>query len=455
MGIFSQYESEELLDCSILMFLYSRLCYPDSSMNAKKYKVVTLGCRTNQYESQAYQDQLIAMGYSQAQEGEQADICIVNTCTVTESADSSSRHEIRQLAKQNPGSKLVVTGCFAERQPEAILQLGGVTHVIPNKEKEQLIAHLFPEEEVPEFSIKRFEAHTRAFVKVQDGCNSYCTYCIIPYVRGRSRSRTIPDIVKEVEGLIANGYKEVVLTGINIGDFDGDNSEKPDRLADLVRVVDAIPGLERLRVSSIDPDEVDDDLADAILNGRHTCPCMHVVLQSGSNVILKKMNRKYTRQIFMETVDRLRTANPDFTFTTDIIVGFPGETEVDFADTLSVMREVKFAKVHMFPYSERSRTRAALYPNKVSPNLIKARKQEVMRVAEEIAYELRQKFVGRSMSVLTENSEIPGTIAGHTENFLSVVIEGNYQPNQLLEVDLLENTPEGLIGRPVQVRKVG
>lgn len=420
----------------------------------KKFKIVTLGCRTNQYESQAYQDQLHALGYTPAEEGEQADICIVNTCTVTESADSSSRHEIRQLARKHSGSKLVVTGCFAERQPDAITSIEGVTHVVPNKDKETLLSHVFPDIELPEFSIKRFESHTRAFVKVQDGCNSFCTYCIIPYVRGRSHSRTLLDIVEEVKSLVANGFKEVVLTGINIGDFDGHpaEGEAPHRLVDLVKAVDDIPGLERLRVSSIDPDEVDDDLMEAIIHGKRTCHSMHIVLQSGSNVVLKRMNRKYTRQIFMETIDRLRQASPNFTFTTDIIVGFPGETEVDFEDTLNVMREVKFAKVHMFPYSERPRTRAALMPNKVPQEVIKERKQEVMRLSEQLAYELRQEYVGREMTILTESGDKsrPGEIGGHTDNFLMVWVKNaGYQPNQLLKVKLTANTPDGLVGEVI------
>lgn len=421
------------------------------STENKKFKIATLGCRTNQYESQAYQDQLISLGYQKAADHEPAEICIVNTCTVTESADSSSRHEIRKLARENPDSKVVVTGCFAERNPNAIQQLPGVTHIIPNKEKENLLAQVFPEIEIPEFSIKNFDAHTRAFVKVQDGCNSYCTYCIIPYVRGRSRSRTTAEIVKEAEDLVANGFKEIVLTGINIGDFDG-GENSTDRLADLVRAVDNVKGIERLRVSSIDPDEVDDDLADAILNGRSTCHSMHIVLQAGSNVILKRMNRKYTRQIFMETVDRLKAASPDFTFTTDIIVGFPGETDADFAETLSVMREVKFAKVHMFPYSERPRTRAALMPNKVPVDVIQARKQEVLRLSEQIAFDLRSEFVGRRMSVLTESfdSTRPKEISGHTENFLTVWVQSSeHNPNELVDVELIENTPSGLIGKKV------
>jgi threonylcarbamoyladenosine tRNA methylthiotransferase MtaB len=423
--------------------------------NNKKFKIVTLGCRTNQYESQAYQDQLQALGYTAAEDGESAEICIVNTCTVTESADSSSRHEIRQLARKHAGSKLVVTGCFAERQPQLVGQIEGVTHVVPNRDKENLLSTIFPETELPEFSIKRFESHTRAFVKVQDGCNSYCTYCIIPYVRGRSRSRTLDEIKHEVEELVSNGFKEVVLTGINIGDFDGNRpeGEPADRLVDLVQVVDQVPGLERLRISSIDPDEVDDDLLNAVIHGKNTCKSMHIVLQSGSNVILKRMNRKYTRQIFMDTVDRLREACPDFTFTTDIIVGFPGETEADFEDTLAIMREVKFAKVHMFPYSERPRTRAALMPNKVPQDVIKARKQEILRLSEQIAYELRGQYVGREMTILTESGDKsrPGEISGHTDNFLMVwVPDAGYQPNQILNVKLLANSPEGLIGSVIQ-----
>jgi len=421
-------------------------------MTQKKFKVVTLGCRTNQYESQAYHDQLVALGYEAAQEGEQAEICIVNTCTVTESADSSSRHAIRQLIRDNEGADVLVTGCFAERNPNAVKELGGVAHIVPNKDKEKLLARLFPEEDLPEFSIQQFDSHTRAFVKVQDGCNSYCTYCIIPYVRGRSRSRTTAEIVTEVEGLIANGYKEVVLTGINIGDFDGGSTDPQQtvRLADLVRAIDKIPGLERLRLSSIDPDEVDDDLTDAILNGRTTCHSMHIVLQSGSNVILKRMNRKYTRQIFLETVDRLRAADPNFTFTTDIIVGFPGETQVDFEDTLDVMSKVKFAKIHMFPYSDRPRTRSMLMPNKVPQEMMKERKQQVLHLSEQYAHALRDGFVSRRMSVLTESldSTRPGQIHGHTDNFLPVWIQGDHlQPNQIVEVDLLANSPMGLIAR--------
>lgn len=411
----------------------------------KTFRITALGCRTNQYEAQAYRDQLEAMGYRPAQEGEKAEVCIVNSCTVTQSAHRDSKAAARKLALQNPESQLLVTGCAAENHPEDFRAIAGVRAVVGNRDKERLLETLFGED-LPEFSIRRFDAHTRAFLKVQDGCNSYCTYCILPYVRGRSRSRDIPSIVREVEQLVANGYKEIVLTGINIGDFDGATPDTPVRLDKLVKAVDAVPGLERLRLSSIDPDEVDEPLVEAILTGRTTCPSLHIVLQSGSNVILKRMNRKYTRQIFLHTMERLWAACPDFTATTDVIIGFPGETEADFEETLEVMREVRFAKVHMFPYSSRARTRAALMPNQVPPNVMQARRQRLLHLAEQTAFQLRERYVGRTMQILTEASEA-GKATGHTANFLSVSTHApGIGSNQLINVFLAENTPTGLVG---------
>ncbi len=413
----------------------------------KKFKVVTLGCRTNQYESAAYANQLKEMGYVEACDNEKADLCIVNTCTVTESADSSSRLEIRRLAKKYPESRIVVTGCLAERLPEEIARLDGVSQVIPNQKKEDLLKIVFPEEEnLPEFQIDHFPAHTRAFVKVQDGCNSFCTYCIIPYVRGRSRSRPIPAIIREVEGLIENGYKEVVLTGINIGDFEGEHGE---RLADLVSLVDKIPGLKRLRLSSIDPDEVDAQLTRAIIEGKTTCHSLHLVLQSGSNLILKRMNRKYTRQIFLETVEKLQKIDPDFTFTTDLIVGFPGETEREFEETLQLMEQIQFAKVHMFPYSKRTRTRAALYTDQVPRDIITERKQLLLARAESGSYALRDKYIGRTLECLLETKNQEGDHSGHSDNFLPILLRGEYRSNDLVLVECVANSQEGLIGRCV------
>jgi threonylcarbamoyladenosine tRNA methylthiotransferase MtaB len=408
----------------------------------KKTRIVTLGCRTNQYESQLFSDQLHQLGYASAQEGEEGvELCIVNTCTVTDHADSSSRYQIRKLARQYSKARIVVTGCMAESAPEVIRSIDPRIELIPNQSKETLVATLFPEESIPELQIQQFEGHTRAFVKIQDGCNSFCTYCIIPYVRGRSVSRPVAQILAEVKTLVSHGYQEIVLTGINIGDFEADGV----RLAGLVRQVDQIEEVKRLRISSIDPDEVDDDLLDAVIQGRATCPSMHLVLQSGSNVILKRMNRKYTRQIFMQTVERLLKAEPDFTVTTDIIVGFPGETEADFQETLNVVQDVRFAKVHLFPYSPRKRTRAALYPNRIQPDVMRDRKNRLLRLTEQAAFLLRQGFVGRTMEVLLEEGT-DEMLSGHTSNFLRVQVprEG-VRANQFVSVTLRENRPEGLI----------
>ena len=411
-------------------------------MDQKKFKIVTLGCRTNQYESQAYRDQMANMGLVEAGEKDVADVCIVNTCTVTDSADQRSRYQIKQLHKHNPHARIFVTGCLAQRAKDDLSKITGVTDVVSNLEKEKLVESIFPDENVPEFAIERFQAHTRAFVKVQDGCNSYCSYCIIPYVRGRSRSKPLRQVLDEVRALVENGYKEIVLTGVNIGDYDGAN-DPPTRLDELVREVDAIEGLERIRISSIDPDEVDDALLDAVIYGKKTCKSMHIVLQAGSNVVLKRMRRKYTREEFYEATTRLLNAHPDFTFTTDIIVGFPGETERDFEETLQVMNEVKFAKVHMFPYSVRPGTRAARFTNHLPKEVIEERRQIVLRESEKIAYQLREQFVGREMSVLLETGD-----EGHTDNFLHVKIPNlGYKSNQIVNVKLIENREEGLIGK--------
>ena len=396
----------------------------------KRYKIITLGCRTNQYESQAYADQLQRMGYI---EGDDADLCIVNTCTVTASADKRSVYQIRQLKKHHPRARIAVTGCLTEQRGFALPE---VDYVIPNLDKEKLLETVFPDEDLPEFKIERFEAHTRAFVKIQDGCNSYCSYCIIPFVRGRSRSRSIDEVLDEIRSLVDNGYKEVVLTGINIGDFE-------QGLAQLIRQVDRIDGLERIRVSSIDADEVDEDLADSILSGDKTCPSMHIVLQSGSNLVLKRMRRKYTRQEFINTCERLHKANADFTFTTDVIVGFPGETDQAFEETLSIIDQVRFAKVHMFPFSPRPGTRAARFTDTIEKSVVEERRQRVLRHTERIGYQLREQYVGRTMDVLIE-----GDNRGHTPNFLPVEVPGKrLRPNTLIEVDLIENTPEGLRGK--------
>lgn len=411
----------------------------------KKFFLATLGCRTNQYESQALLDQLLSAGFERAREGERADLCIINTCTVTDGADRSSRNIIRRAIRENRGARVVVTGCLPAADAEAVKAIPGVTDVIGMTDKERLLELIYPESEFPEFAIRSFVGHTRAFIKVQDGCNSFCSYCIVPYVRGRSRSRSLDSILKEVDALVANGYQEVVITGINVGDYDGGNGD--GSLAALVRAIDRVPGIRRIRLSSIDPHDITEDLREAILSGKHTCHCLHLVLQSGSNLILKKMNRRYTRQDYFAAVAPFKVADPDFTFTTDIIVGFPGETDGQFNETLEVIQQMEFAKVHIFPYSARSRTRAASYP-KVADSVITARKTHASAVAESVAAKMRQRYVGKRLEILTENSPGEGVSVGHTMNFIHVTVNGgSLPPNTFVQVQCTANGPEGLIGQ--------
>ncbi|MGL4348392.1 MAG: tRNA (N(6)-L-threonylcarbamoyladenosine(37)-C(2))-methylthiotransferase MtaB [Chlamydiales bacterium] len=421
---------------------------------SKKFTIATLGCRTNQYESQAYSDQLKSLGFTQSGQNEAADLCIINTCTVTEMADKKSLSTLRGLIRRNPGAKIVVTGCLAEREKKRLQDIEGVSMIVPNSAKENLLALALDIENLPEFKINQFECHTRAFVKIQDGCNSYCSYCIIPFVRGRSRSKTIPEIVKEVEDLVGNGYKEIVLTGINIGDFDGGDRKNGCRLSELVTILDQIDGLERIRISSIDPDEVDDLLLKAVVNGKKTCHSMHIVLQAGSNTILKRMNRKYTKQDFLHTIHRLQDASPHFTFTTDVIVGFPGESESDFMETIQMVEEVRFAKVHIFPYSARPKTRSSRFVDPILPQEIQKRKSTLLTVANRVAFGLRNDFIGKELEVLIESADsqrTSGYMRGHTDNFLEVSVEPSVSlsPNTIVRVKTFANEEDSLLARCV------
>jgi len=398
------------------------------------FSLASIGCRTNQYEIQALKEQLEAMGCIYVEKD--ADLCIVNTCSVTQGAESSSRRSIRSLIKKHPRARIIITGCLALRAPETLKG-----EIIP--EKESIVKTLFPDRLIPPFSISKFSNHTRAFVKVQDGCNNFCSYCIIPYLRGRSRSKDTKSIVKEVQGLIESGHKEIVLTGIDVGDFN-DNGFV---LSDLVQTLDALDGLKRLRISSINPNQVDEKMVETILSGKNTCHSMHLVLQSGSTKILQKMRRLYTREQFLETVALFRQRSADFMFTTDVIVGFPGETEEDFEQSLELVKEVRFAKVHMFPYSERPGTRAKRFLDKVPAKTITERKGCLLKEAEEISCQVREKYVGKEVEVLTEQSNETKWLNAQTRNGLPVLLpRESAQPNELIQVRLEKNGDCALIG---------
>lgn len=402
----------------------------------KKFKLHTFGCKTNKYESQLYIDSLLKFGYVQADE---ADFHIVNTCFVTKKVEAEVLSKVKQLLRQSKDSKIFVTGCAAsvfKKNDQRIV-------IVPNSEKGNLL-HLIEQEMSLLPRIHSFEGQTRAFIKVQDGCNNFCSYCVIPLVRGRSVSRSIYEIEEEIKGLVERGFKEVVLTGINIGDYNFDNFS----LADLLKRISQIDNLKRIRISSIDPEHVRKNLIALFESHEKVCPSLHLSLQSGSDRILKRMNRNYSSDDFLSLVLELENRNKNFTFTTDVIVGFPGETEEDFEKTMMIVEKVNFAKVHIFPFSKREGTRAAAFEDIVGHKIISSRKDRLLKSSLKASFDLRQKFIGKSMRVLIEGKKKKGSFDfGHSENFLPILIKnGQLKRNEIIDVKIVSNSPECLIG---------
>jgi threonylcarbamoyladenosine tRNA methylthiotransferase MtaB len=400
--------------------------YEKSKENNNSFVIQTLGCRTNSYESKVYESQLKQLGWSKHTKDHKkhADLVIINTCTVTHSADSSSYRAIRRLRKENPNAKIVVTGCLVENMTKTKEELG-VDVIVPNLNKENLLHIVYPDfKDIPSFDLATPTSNTRSFIKIQDGCNSFCRYCIIPYVRGRSRSRNHNDIIDEVKGQVACGYREVVLTGINIGDYDGNRSKgyfSKHPLSVLIDDLDQVSGLERLRMSSIDPDDVDHDIIDSICNGEKTSHWMHLVLQSGSNTILNEMGRQYTRESFLDLC-RYFIENAQFAnLSTDVIVGYPGETDDDFEQTLNIFEQQLFSSIHIFPFSSRPRTKANTLDNKVTDKQIHIRKQQLHKVAASSTRQVHEFYTGKKVDVLIE-SVTQESARGYTQHYLPVTL---------------------------------
>ena len=356
-------------------------------------RLVTLGCKVNQYETQLVREALLQCGYREANDDELADLCVVNTCTVTNTGDSKSRQVIRQLSRQNPGTKTIVMGCYATRDPQAVAELPNVIEVVTDKRELPDVLGRFGIVDMPN-GISEFEGHQRAFVKIQDGCILKCSYCIIPTVRPGLRSRRPIEIEEEVRALIDHDYREIVISGIHMGHFGVDTNnlqvgDKPERLWHLLRRLDRIPGEWRMRLSSIETVEVNDDFIKAAGDCEHLCPQFHPALQSGSNTVLTRMRRRYRVERFLERLDQIRDMlGNDPAFSTDLIVGFPGETEAEFEETLETCRKARFMKVHVFPFSRRDGTPAATMPDQVSPEVIRER----VHILSDLERELAEKF---------------------------------------------------------------
>ncbi|MFO1095944.1 MAG: tRNA (N(6)-L-threonylcarbamoyladenosine(37)-C(2))-methylthiotransferase MtaB [Planctomycetaceae bacterium] len=399
-------------------------------MSSRTCRLVTLGCKVNQYETQLVQEALLHHGFREAAEGESADLCVVNTCTVTNEGDAKSRKLIRSLAKHNPGTRTIVMGCYATRDPQAVAGLPGVFEVV--KDKRELPDVLAREGvcDIPD-GISSFEGRKRAYVKVQDGCVLRCTYCIIPDVRPGLSSRSPESIEAEVRRLVGNGYREIVISGIHVGHYGvettrGRSGRAPFRLWHLFRRLDQIPGDWRMRLSSIEANEVDDDFISAAADCEHLCPQFHPALQSGSDAVLARMRRRYRVGRFLDKLDRIRGVIPDVAFTTDVIVGFPGESDAEFEETLETCRRARFMKMHCFPFSPRRGTPAAGFPGQIPPDIRKERMRRLAALERTLAQRYYETQIGRTLEVLVERvcDDRPGWVRGTDRHYIPVVLPG-------------------------------
>jgi len=395
-------------------------------MSNRTVRLVTLGCKVNQYETQLVKEALVQNGFREVDETETADLCVVNTCTVTGDGDYKSRKIIRALARENPGTRTIVMGCYATRDPEAVQALPSVFEVVTDKRELPDVLSRQGVHDIPD-GISFFEGRKRAYVKVQDGCILRCSYCIIPKVRPGLNSRTPESIEAEVRRLIANGHKEIVLTGIHLGHYGVDTTRgktglPPFRLWHLMRQLDQIPGNWRMRLSSIEANEVDEDFFRAATDCEHLCPQFHPALQSGSDGVLTRMRRRYRVGRFLEKLDRIRQIMPSAAFTTDVIVGFPGETEAEFEETLDTCRQARFMKIHIFPFSPRRGTPAADYPNQVTPEIRKDRIHQLACLERGMAMDYYRLMVGEPLEVLVEGvvADRPGWVHGHDRHYMPV-----------------------------------
>jgi threonylcarbamoyladenosine tRNA methylthiotransferase MtaB len=369
-------------------------------------RLVTLGCKVNQYETQLVKEALVQNGYREAADGETADLCVVNTCTVTNEGDAKSRKEIRRLAKHNPGTRTLVMGCYATRDPRTVARLPGVFEVVTDKRELPDILARQGIIDIPR-GISHFDGRKRAYVKIQDGCLLRCTYCIIPKVRPVLSSRPAADIEEEVRRLIGNGYREIVISGIHVGHYGVDTSRPRSgtprfRLWHLFRRLDRISGDWRMRLSSVETNEIADDFIKAAADCEHLCQQFHPALQSGSDAVLARMRRRYRAASFLDKLERIRGIMPDVAFTTDVIVGFPGETEQEFDETLQTCRRAAFMKIHAFPFSGRRGTPAAQFGEQVPSEVRKERMQRLAILEQQLAQQYYRQHVGRTLEVLVE-----------------------------------------------------
>lgn len=388
-----------------------------------------MGCRLNQSEIEALARRLMQAGHTIVSDPAQAEVCVVNTCAVTAEAERKSRHSLSALARANPQARIAVTGCYATLASEVCSSLPGVAWVIPNAEKDALVEKMsLPTGDTP--APAGYLPRTRALVKVQDGCDNRCTYCIVGMLRGPSRSRPLAEIVSQVQSLVEAGYKEVVLTGVNLGAY-GQELGMSRGLHVLIETLLQHTDAPRLRLSSVEPWDIDESLF-ALWENPRLCRHLHLPLQSGCDEVLRHMGRRITAQEYARLVTRARAAIPDLAITTDIIVGFPGEDEGAFRTSYEFVAEMAFARLHVFPYSARPGTLAASMPGQVERRVMAARAEAMRALGAELALQFRRRFVGREMEVLWEHRQTDGLWSGLTDNYLRVLAQSEQELHNLI-----------------------
>lgn len=427
-----------------------------------KVGIYTLGCKVNTYESEYVASLFKEKGYNVLGFDDVCDIYVINTCTVTNQSDSKSRKIINQAIRKNPHACIVAMGCFIEANKD--IELDGVDILIGNKDKSKVvdlveeyfnhknkIINLYSDlgTEFEDMEIKTFEGRTRAFVKIQDGCENFCNYCIIPYVRGKCRSKRKIKVIEEITNLVENGYKEIVLTGIHTGNYGRDlNTDFAALLKEIVK----IPGLYRLRISSIEITELTEEVLDIIEKNDIIANHLHIPLQAGSDEILKLMNRKYDTEYFKNKIKEIRRIRPNISITTDVIVGFPGETDELFRKSFDFCQKIGFSKIHVFPYSIRKGTPASIFLNQVDSKVKKERAKELIELSNVLEIKYMETFINQKTEVLIEQTK-DNYSYGHTSNYLLIKINGNHKSEEIVTVEIKELDYPNCIGKESTLEK--
>ncbi|MEZ4525984.1 MAG: tRNA (N(6)-L-threonylcarbamoyladenosine(37)-C(2))-methylthiotransferase MtaB [Desulfobacterales bacterium] len=429
-----------------------------------KYLIITLGCRVNQCESDAIARSLDAAGWLPGAKAENADLCIVNTCTVTQRAAMQSRQTVRQMVRANPGACIAVTGCYAQTEPEALRKISKVSCIIGHSHKHEIpqralsliqkipasplmiVSDVSLEQHFRQFPFTGFGDRSRPVLKIQDGCNAFCSYCIVPYARGRSRSMPAADVLESIRKLADAGFREVVLSGIHVGCYGHDLVPKTG-LYDLLCRIEEQAQMDRVRISSIEPRELTPEIIQLIAGSDRFCRHFHIPLQSGDDNILRKMGRPYTRDEFRDLIFFIRDTAPDAAIGADTLIGFPGETDAAFENTFSLVEELPLSYLHVFPFSIRKGTRAADFPNQIPSAFVKKRCAQMRRLGKEKKRLFYESFIGKPVQVLAENRRdiASGRLKGISSQYLSVLFDGAGElKNRIVRVCIREITKENL-----------